>query len=134
MGMQLRTVVLACAIGLLGTTVLGAHEGSGTASARALVAHVQQVLETFEGRGFVVLAINLEPTQRQQVLALLKATGITFTPLESNWDWAKKEFGIDGTPAAFLIDRDGRVMFHPEVHDAETRVMLERQVESLISR
>jgi hypothetical protein len=95
---------------------------------------LQQVLEKYESRGFDVIAINLEPTQRPQVLPLLAATGITFTPVESDWGWAQREYAIEGTPEAFLLDRSGRIMFRPEVHDAETRLMLERQVEALLRR
>jgi len=81
-----------------------------------------------------VIAINLEPAQRPSVLPLLKATGISFVPLESEWDWAQKAYGVNGTPAAFLIDQQGRIMFKPEVHDAATRTVLERQVEALLNR
>lgn len=88
----------------------------------------------YEGRGFAVLAINLEPAQRQEVLPLLAAMGITFVPLESDWDWAEKTYRVNGTPATALIDRQGRIMFRPDVHDAATRMALERQVEALLNR
>jgi hypothetical protein len=81
-----------------------------------------------------VLAINLEPAQHPSVLPLLAATGIRFLPLESDWTWAEKEYGVDGTPAAMLLDQQGRIMFRPEVHDAATRAMLERQLDALLSR
>jgi hypothetical protein len=81
-----------------------------------------------------VLAINLEPTQRSAVLPLLAATGVTFLPLESDWAWAEKTYGVNGTPAAFLIDQQGRIMFRPDVHDTPTRLALERQVEALLDR
>jgi hypothetical protein len=92
------------------------------------------VLDKYENRGLSVLAINLEPAQRQQVLPLLAATGIRFTPLESDWAWAQKEYGVEGTPEAMLLDQQGRIMFRPTVHDAETRAILERQVEALLTR
>jgi hypothetical protein len=68
------------------------------------------------------------------VLPLLKAMGISFVPLESDWDWAQKAYGVDGTPAAFLLDQHGRIMFKPDVHDTATRTVLERQVEALLNR
>jgi hypothetical protein len=92
------------------------------------------VLDKYRNRGLNVLAINLEPAQRGQVLPLLEATGISFVPLESDWTWAQKEYGIDGTPEAMLLDEQGRIMFRPEVHDAETRALLERQIDALLSR
>ena len=81
-----------------------------------------------------MLAINLEPAQRQSVLPLLAAMGIGFVPLESDWDWAQKTYGVTGTPATALIDQQGRIMFRPEVHDTATRLAFERQVEALLNR
>jgi len=92
------------------------------------------VFDKYESRGLRVLAINLEPTQRASVLPLLASMGITFTPLESDWPWADQNYGVDGTPEAMLLDQQGRIMFRPAVHDAETRAMLERQVEALLNR
>jgi peroxiredoxin len=96
--------------------------------------HLQQVFEKYEKQGFAVLAINLEPAQRQAVLPLLKAMHIGFVPLESTWEWAAQHYGVNGTPAAFLIDARGRIMFRPEVHDPATRVVLEHQVEALLQQ
>ena len=60
--------------------------------------------------------------------------GITFVSLESDWPWADQNYGVQGTPEALLLDQQGRIMFKPVVHDAETQAMLERQVEALLNR
>ena len=67
-------------------------------------------------------------------MPLLTAMGIRFMPLESDWPWADQNYGVQGTPEALLLDQQGRIMFKPAVHDAETRAMLERQVEALLNR
>ena len=92
------------------------------------------MFEKYRSRGLNVLAINLEPTQRASVLPLLAAMGITFDSLESDWPWAEQNYGVQGTPEALLLDQQGRIMFKPVVHDAETQAMLERQVEALLNR
>ena len=92
------------------------------------------MLEKFAGRGFTVLAINLEPAQRQSVLPLLRAMRVGFVPLESDWSWAQKAYGVDGTPATALIDAQGRIMFKPAVHDNASRMMFEREVQALLDR
>ena len=94
---------------------------------------MQVVLEKFETRGLAVLAINLEPTQRKSVLPLLTAMGVEFVPVESDWTWAEQQYGVTGTPEALLIDQLGRIMFKPSVHNADTRIGLEGQVEALLS-
>jgi hypothetical protein len=68
------------------------------------------------------------------VLPLLSAMRVGFVPLESNWEWAEKQYQVQGTPATALIDQQGRVMFRPDVHDDESRVLLEREVEALLGR
>jgi hypothetical protein len=81
-----------------------------------------------------VLAINLEPAQRESVLPLLAAMRVGFVPLESEWAWAEKQYDVDGTPSAALIDAEGRIVFKPVVHDTASRIVLERQVEALLDR
>ncbi len=81
-----------------------------------------------------MLAINVEPAQRQSVLPLLAAMRVGFVPLESNWEWAETHYDVQGTPATALIDQEGRIMFKPVVHDISSRILLERQVEALLDR
>ena len=76
----------------------------------------------------------MEPAQREQVLPLLSAMRVGFVPLESSWEWAEKQYQVQGTPATALIDQQGRIMFRPEVHDDASRVVLEREVEALLGR
>ncbi len=95
---------------------------------------MQRVLEKYQQRGFTVLAINVEPNQREQVLPLLRAMRVGFIPLESSWEWAEKNYQVQGTPATALIDQQGRIMFRPEVHDDASRLLLEREVEALLGR
>jgi hypothetical protein len=81
-----------------------------------------------------VLAINLEPAQRESVLPLLAAMRVGFVPLESDWAWAEEHYKVDGTPSNALIDQQGRVVFRPDVHDTASRIVFERQVEALLDR
>jgi hypothetical protein len=92
------------------------------------------VLDKYKSRGFTVLAINLEPAQRQAVPPLLAAMRVGFVSLESDWDWADKHYGVQGTPDTALIDAQGRIMFRPDVHDDKSRILLEREVEALLDR
>ena len=81
-----------------------------------------------------MLAINLEPTQRESALPLMDAMRVRFLPLDSDWEWAEKVYSVDGTPSNALIDQQGRIVFKPNVHDNASRIVLERQVEALLSR
>jgi hypothetical protein len=88
----------------------------------------------YQDRGFAVLAINVEPDQRGLVVPVMKALGVGFVPLQSEWAWAEELYGVKSTPETALIDQQGRIMFRPHVHDAETRGVLAREVEALLNR
>jgi hypothetical protein len=81
-----------------------------------------------------VLAINLEPTQRESAASLLETMRVGFVPLDSDWEWAEKVYKVDGTPSNALVDQQGRLVFRPNVHDTASRMVLERQVEALLNR
>ena len=92
------------------------------------------MFEKYQSQGFTVLAVNVETAQQQLVLPVMKALGVDFVPLNSDWTWAEKNYGVMGTPDTALVDQQGRIMFKPHVHDAETRAVLEREVEALLRR
>ena len=92
------------------------------------------MFEKFESRGFAVLSINVEPAQRDLVVPVMAALGVRFVGLQSDWKWAEEHYGVKGTPDTALVDQQGRIMFKPHVHDAETQAVLEREVEALLSR
>ena len=81
-----------------------------------------------------MLAINVEPEQRGLVGQVMTALGVGFVPLQSDWQWAEQNYGVKATPETALVDQQGRIMFTPHVHDAETRAVLAREVEALLNR
>jgi len=95
---------------------------------------LQRVFEMYRDRGFTVLAINVEPEQRRLVAPVMTALGVDFVPLQGDWTWAEQSYGVKGTPDTALVDQQGRIMFKPHVHDAETRAVLAREVEALLNR
>ena len=92
------------------------------------------MFETYRDRGFTVLAINVEPDQRGLVAPVMTALGVNFVPLQSDWKWAEDHYGVKSTPETALVDQQGRIMFRPHVHDEETRGVLAREVEALLTR
>jgi hypothetical protein len=95
---------------------------------------LQRVFEMYRDRGFAVVAISVEPEQRGLVVPVMKALGVDFLPLQSDWKWAEEQYAVKSTPETALIDQQGRIMFRPHVHDAETRGVLAREVEALLNR
>ena len=95
---------------------------------------MQRVFEMYRDLGFTVLAINVEPEQRRLVAPVMTALGVGFVSLQGDWKRAEQNYGVKGTPDTALVDQQGRIMFKPHVHDAETRGVLAREVEALLNR
>ncbi len=92
------------------------------------------MFDKYKSRDLTVLAINVEPEQKALVLPVMKALGVSFVPVQSDWKWAETNYGVQSTPEARLLDEQGRIMFKPAVHDAATQAVFERQVEALLDR
>jgi len=50
----------------------------------------------------------------------LTALGVGFCPCRAIGS-GEQNYGVKGTPETALVDQQGRIMFKPHVHDAETR-------------
>jgi tetratricopeptide (TPR) repeat protein len=97
--------------------------------------NLQKALDKYGAQGFVILSINLEPSEDEMVLPYLKNNHYDFVPLKSNWDWARETYGVRGAPSHFLIDREGRLIFKPPVLRSEDSYRtFELQLEALLSQ
>jgi tetratricopeptide (TPR) repeat protein len=96
--------------------------------------YIKAVLEKYKSRGFQIIAVNVYPQQDQEVLPLLKGSGLDFIPLKGSYKWAQDVYKVKGEPTNFLIGGDGLIYFGPlgSIHSAETQRTLELQVEALL--
>jgi peroxiredoxin len=61
--------------------------------------------------------------------------GITFRSLRSDWATAGKLYGVNGTPATFIIDADGRVLFEHHGYDGPAGVeQMGYEIEAALDR
>jgi thiol-disulfide isomerase/thioredoxin/Tfp pilus assembly protein PilF len=96
---------------------------------------VQDALNKFGPKGFVVLAINIVKGEDAQVVPLLDEKKYGLVPLfMPSTDWAKTQYGVTGAPTNYLLDREGRVVFKPHIYDAVTFRAFLKEVESLLAR
>lgn len=79
-----------------------------------------------------MLAINVDTDEDSLALPFMKNSKYGFIPLKGNRDWAKKVYGVVGTPTNFLLDGQGRIFFKPRAYDADTERTLELEIEALI--
>ena len=97
--------------------------------------YIQQALNRYKDKGFEILAINIVSTEDKDVLPLVAQKKFTFTTLKMpDPEFASREYRVGGAPTNFLIDRDGRAVYQPQIHDRETARTFELEIERLLSR
>ncbi len=96
--------------------------------------YLEDVLEKYRSKRFVILAVNVQPEQDKDVVPFLQRNHYGFVPLKSDWQWAAKNYSVSSTPATFLIDGQGRIVFKPHVGDSRGEKLLDREVDELLAR
>jgi thiol-disulfide isomerase/thioredoxin/Tfp pilus assembly protein PilF len=96
---------------------------------------LQKILKKFGQDKFVILAVNVYPTEDVFVLPYMKGNRFDFIPLRGTEGFAEKEWGARGYPTNFLIDPQGQVIHRlgPMRGDASERTF-ELQIQMLLER
>ncbi len=82
----------------------------------------------------VYVGIDVSPEQDPYVLPLLKNTKFSFIPLRGTQEFAKNNYGVDGEPTNFLIDKDGKIIFKDFRIDNTNHRTLELMISSLLGK
>jgi len=101
---------------------------------RAEFPHFQAVIDKFKGEDVAYLGINVFPHQDPYVLPFLQNTKFSFIPLRGSAAFAAKNFGVDGEPENFLIDKDGKIIFKHFRIDNTNHRTLELMISSLLQK
>lgn len=97
--------------------------------------YIEQAYRKYKDQGFTILAINIVSAEDGDVLKTLKDKGVSFTALQMpDKDFASRTYKVAQAPVNFLIDRQGRFVFQPQIHDRETARTFELEVEMLLKR
>lgn len=81
-----------------------------------------------------VLAIDVT-SDDEGAKKFLSAKGITFRSLRSDWQTASKLYGVNGTPANFIIDQSGRILFAHNGYDGpEGIALMGYQIDAALGR
>ncbi|SHN31698.1 TlpA disulfide reductase family protein [Mucilaginibacter sp. OK098] len=101
---------------------------------RAEFPHFEAVLNKFKGDNVVYVGIDVSPLQDGYVIPLLKNGKYSFIPLRGNSDFAAKNYGVQGEPENFLIDKDGKIVFSGFRIDSTNHHTLELMIASLLQK
>jgi thiol-disulfide isomerase/thioredoxin/Tfp pilus assembly protein PilF len=90
---------------------------------------LQKIHEEYGPEKFVLLAVNIEPTEDDAVLPLFKNLKVNFIPLQSpTAGWADTVFDIHAAPVNMLVDKEGRLVLKPELDSSYQKELLERSI------
>jgi peroxiredoxin len=70
---------------------------------------IEQVHRTHGERGLAVLAVNIEE-RRETVAAWVRRAKVTMPVLLDPSGQVTRSYGVTGTPTAFLVGRDGKLV------------------------
>lgn len=119
---------------LKGKVVLLTFWFPACAPCRAEFPHFQAVINEFKGKDVVYLGINVTPGQDPYVVPFLKNTKFSFIPLRGNTAFAEKNYGVQGEPENFLIDKNGKIIFSSFLIDETNHRTLELMISSLLQK
>ena len=93
---------------------------------------MQQIYTEYKGKGFEILAINIEPDAKEEIRDFMKELRLTFPVLLDSDMKVTRTYRLIGLPVSMLIDRQGiirskQIGYH-DWTDKESR----KRVESLL--
>jgi len=101
---------------------------------RAEFPHFEAVLNKFKGDDVVYVGIDVSPLQDGYVIPLIKNNKYSFIPLRGNSEFALKNYGVQGEPENFLIDKDGKIIFSGFRIDNTNHRTLELMIATLLQK
>jgi thiol-disulfide isomerase/thioredoxin len=101
---------------------------------RAEFPHFEAVLNKFKGDKVVYVGIDVSPLQDGYVIPLMKNNKYSFIPLRGSSEFAAKNYGVQGEPENFLIDKDGKIVFSNFRIDSTNHRTLELMIASLLQK
>ncbi|MGZ3929511.1 MAG: TlpA disulfide reductase family protein, partial [Mucilaginibacter sp.] len=119
---------------LKGKVVLLTFWFPGCGPCRAEFPHFQAVINKFIGKDLVYIGINVSPLQDPYVVPFLQNTKYSFIPLRGTAEFARNNYGVEGEPENFLIDKDGKIIFKNFRIDNNNHRTLELMISSLLQK
>jgi hypothetical protein len=90
-------------------------------------------VEKYGPKGFTVIAVNDWDESKEQIQAFVTKEKLKHTVLLGGMDVSERLYGVPGSPTAFWIDREGRVL-HRQVGFSSHHVgAMEKRIEAMLA-
>jgi len=95
---------------------------------------MEQLYKTYAGRGFTIIAINVDE-ERADMEAFLKKNPASFIILRDARQKLVESLGVGTMPTSFLLDADGKVRFiHSGFRGEATKKKYIEEIEALLKK
>jgi hypothetical protein len=96
--------------------------------------HLQKLYDKYRDRGFAMFAINIAPTQNEQIPKWRARGKYTFPVLVTDsMDYARRNFGVLGAPCDMLLNAEGkRVFIHSGYPGGGKEIAIEAEIRELL--
>jgi cytochrome c biogenesis protein CcmG, thiol:disulfide interchange protein DsbE len=92
---------------------------------------LEELFQAYRGRGFEVLAVNLDE-KRAEATRFLSDKPHAMTVVFDAKGTSAKAFGVEAMPTSYLVGRDGRVRFVHTGFTPATAASYRREIEQLL--
>lgn len=93
---------------------------------------MQQIYTEYKGKGFEILAINIERDSKEEILEFMKELRLTFPVLLDSDMKVTRTYRLIGLPVSMLIDRQGIIRSKTIGYHDWTDKQSRKRVESLL--
>ena len=117
---------------LRGQVVLVDFWASWCAPCRESLPQLDVWYREWKGRGFRVLAVNVDAEQRK-ALAFLKQKPVTYPVVYDPKGFWPEQYAVKGMPSGFLVDRNGRIRAVHNGYKAKDLPRIRQEIEALLA-
>ncbi|PSL46330.1 thiol-disulfide isomerase/thioredoxin [Chitinophaga niastensis] len=104
----------------------------GCGPCRGEFPHFERVLKQFNGTPVSYVGVNVARDQDAYVVPFMKSSGYSFTALKDN-EAKRNNLEVRGAPSNYLIDQEGRIIFHSfMIQNREEELMLQEMISLLL--
>ena len=95
---------------------------------------IQKIYDKYKEKGLSVVWINILPEENNLIAGWEMARNLTVPVLIGGSQEAlQRDYGINSTPSTYLLDRDGRVLFHEDGYKPGDEKTLETKIRTTLS-
>ena len=95
---------------------------------------IQKIYDTYKDKGLSAVWINILPEEAGLIAGWQMAKNLTVPVLIGGSQASlQKDYGIDSTPSTYLLDENGRVLFHADGYQAGDEKTLKAKIEAALN-